>query len=155
MNAGRPSSGSPPPTRRTRDTVNATIEPVRFAFVSKSAAISCGKSSTNTRSLVKNHSACTLCTLSARIVAIAPTSRIDDRMTRFICGTDNDGHTRRLTQFQLNIDPADRQEELKLDVTAPTMAARPSQPITGGTACANSSGIASAGVALRRDTTSV
>ena len=41
------------------------MDPVRLAFGSNSAKISCGNSSTNTRSLVKNHSACTLCTFSA------------------------------------------------------------------------------------------
>ena len=37
--------------------------------------------------------------------------------------------------------------ELKLDVTAPIIAARPRRPIIGGTAFAKSSGIVSAGVA--------
>ena len=103
---------------------------------------------------MKNHSACTLCTFSARTVAIAPNSRIDDRMTRFICSTESDGQSSRLQQFQLSIDPAERIDELKLEVTAPMIAARPSRPIDGGTALANSSGIASAGVVWRRVTRS-
>src|SRR5206468_8226881 len=123
MNAGRPSNGSPPPTLKTSETANAAIDPARLAFESKSANSSCGNSRTNTRSLVKNHSACTLCTLSASTVAIAPNSRMDERITRFIWTTDSDGQTSRFRQFQLNIDPADRIEELKLDVTAPIIAA--------------------------------
>ena len=75
-------------------------------------------------------------------------------MTRLICTTESDGQTRRLRQFQLNIEPADRIDELKLEVTAPTIAARPSTPTTGGTARANSNGIASAGVACSRETSS-
>ena len=96
---------------------------------------------------MKNHSACTLWTFRASTVASAPNSRIDERITRFICSIDSDGHSRRLRQFQLSIDPADRIDELKLDVTAPMIAARPSRPMAGGTAFAKSSGIASAGVA--------
>src|SRR5213596_1255 len=138
MNAGRPSNGSPPPTLKTSETANAAIDPARLAFESKS---------TNSRSLVKNHSACTLWTLSASTVATEPSSRIDERITRFICTIDSDGHTRRLRQFQLSMDPADKIDELKLDVTAPIIAARPRRPIAGGTAFAKSSGIASAGVA--------
>src|SRR5450432_937646 len=137
------------------DTANATIDPIRLAFLSKSADSNCGNSSTNTRSLVKNQSACTLWTFSARTVAIAPNRRIDERITRFICTTDSDGHTSRLRQFQLNIEPADRIDELKLDVTAPMIAARPSRPMTGGTALAKSIGIASAGVLCSRATMSV
>ena len=57
-------------------------------------------------------------------------------------------------QFQLNIDPADRIEELKLELTAPTIAARPSRPTTRGTACRNNSGIVSAGVVCSRATLS-
>src|SRR5262249_56108785 len=106
-----------------------------------------GKRSRNGRGVGKNQRAGRLCTLSARIVATAPNSRIDDRITRFICTTDSDGQSRRLRQFQLSIDPAERIDELKLDVTAPTIAARPSSPMAGGTARASSSGIASAGVA--------
>src|SRR5882672_13219 len=147
MNAGSPSSGSPPPTRRTNDTTNAAIDPDRLAFGSNSANRSCGNRRTNTRSLVKNHSACTLWTFSASTVAVAPDSRIDARIARFIWTIVNDGQTRRFRQFQLNIDPADRQDELKLDVTAPMIAARPRMPIAGGTAFAKSSGIVSAGVA--------
>src|SRR5205809_7752043 len=147
MNAGRPSNGSPPPTLKTSETANAAIDPARLAFESKSANSSCGNSSTNTRSLVKNQCACTLWTLSASTVATEPSSRIDERITRFICTIDSDGHTRRLRQFQLSMDPADKIDELKLDVTAPTIAARPRRPIAGGTAFAKSSGIASAGVA--------
>src|SRR6185369_9980976 len=112
---------------------------VRLALASKSANSSCGNSSTNTRSLVKNHSACTLWTFSARTVAIAPNNRIDDRITRFIWTVDSDGHTRRFRQFQLSIEPADRIDELKLEVTAPMIAARPRRPIAGGTAFAKSS----------------
>src|SRR2546427_241783 len=59
MKAGSPSSGSPPPRRRTNDTTNATIEPVRVAFASKSANRSWGHSGTEMRSLVKNHRALT------------------------------------------------------------------------------------------------
>src|SRR5437899_7613503 len=129
MNAGRPSNGSPPPTLKTSETANAAIDPVRLAFESKSANSSCGNSSTNTRSLVKNHSACTLWTFSASTVAMAPNRRIDERITRDICAAVSDGHTSRFRQFQLNIDPAERIDELKLDVTAPTIAARPSRPI--------------------------
>src|SRR5436190_20205927 len=125
---------------------------MRFAFGSKSAHSSCGNNSTNTRSLVKNHSACTLCTFSASTVAIAPNSRIDERITRRIWMTDNDGQTRRFRQFQLSIEPADRIDELKLEVTAPMMAARPRSPIAGGTALAKSSGMVSAGVACSRET---
>src|ERR1051326_8669727 len=148
--AGTPRSGSPAPTRRISETTKAAIEPARFALGSKSAYSSCGKSRTKTRSLVKNQSACTLCTFSARTVATAPKSRIDARMTRAIRGTVSDGHTSRFRQFQLSIEPADRIEELKLDVTAPMIAASPSSPTTGGTAIAKSSGIASAGVARSR-----
>src|SRR6476660_5351080 len=154
MNAGRPSNGSPPPTLSTNDATNAAIDPVRLAFGSNSANSSCGNNRTKTRSLVKNHSAWTLWTFSARTVASAPNRKIDDRMTRFIWTTDREGQTRRFRQFQLSIDPAERIDELKLDVTAPMIAARPRRPITGGTARANSSGIASAGVAWRRDTIS-
>src|SRR2546427_8930487 len=136
MKGGRPSNGSPPPNLKTSETAKAAIDPVRLAFVSKSANSSCGNSSTNTRSLVKNHSACTLWTFSASTVATAPNSRIDDRITRFICIVDSDGHTRRLRQFQLSMDPADRIDELKLEVTAPMIAARPRRPMTGGTAVA-------------------
>jgi len=57
-------------------------------------------------------------------------------------------------QFQLNIEPADRIEELKLELTAPTIAARPRRPMTRGTARRNSSGIVSAGVACSRATMS-
>src|SRR5882672_920735 len=128
MNGGRPSNGSPPPNLKTSATAKAAIDPVRLTFVSKSANRSCGNSRTKTRSLVKNHSACTLWTFSARAVATAPNNRIDERITRFICRADTDGHTRRFTQFQLNIDPADRIDELKLELTAPTIAARPSRP---------------------------
>src|SRR5882762_7838794 len=122
MNGGRPSNGSPPPNLKTSETAKAAIDPVRLAFVSKSANRSCGNSSTKTRSLVKNHSACTLWTFSASTVAIAPNRNIDDRMTRFIWTTDSDGQTRRFRQFQLSIEPADRIDELKLEVTAPMMA---------------------------------
>jgi len=69
------------------------------------------------RSLVKNQSACTLCTFKARTVAAAPNKRIDERITRFICLTDSDGHTRRLRPFQLNIDPAERIDELRCAYT--------------------------------------
>src|SRR5450755_97864 len=64
------------------------------------------------------------------------------------------GQISRLMQFQLSIDPAERIDELKLELTAPTIAARPSRPMTRGTACRNSSGIVSAGVAARRATIS-
>src|SRR6476660_382996 len=64
--------------------------------------------------------------------------------------TDSDGQARRFRPFQLNIEPADKIDELKLEVTAPTIAAIPRRPIVGGTARANSSGIASAGVACSR-----
>src|SRR6266852_4237646 len=114
MNAGRPSSGSPPPTLSTNDTTNATIDPVRLARGSKSANSSCGNNSTNTRSLVKNHKAWTLWTFSASTVAIAPNRNIDDRITRFICTVVSEGQTRRFRQFQLSIDPAERIDELKL-----------------------------------------
>src|SRR5437899_5402437 len=154
MNAGRPSSGAPPPTLSTNDATNAAIDPVRLTFGSKSANSSCGNSSTKTRSLVKNHRAWTLWTFRARTVASAPNRKIDDRMTRFIWTTDSDGQTRRFRQFQLSIEPADRIDELKLDVTAPMIAASPRRPMARGTARANSSGIASAGVAWSRDTRS-
>src|SRR5262245_35657593 len=71
-------------------------------------------------------------------------------MVRFICLTSSDGHTRRLRPFQLSMDPAERMDELKLDVTAPMIAARPRIPMTGGTACANNTGITSAGFCSRR-----
>src|SRR5262245_329233 len=144
MNAGSPSRGSPAPTRSTAETTNAAIDPERFALGSKSADNSWGNRRTNTRSLVKNQSACTLCTFSASTVATAPKKKIEDLITRFICSTDSDGHTRRFRQFQLNMDPAERIDELKLDVTAPMMAARPSSPTARGTARENSSGMASA-----------
>src|SRR5213593_3942970 len=124
MSAGRPSSGSPAPTLRTNETANAAIEPVRLTFGSNNANSSCENKRTNTRSLVKNHSACTLWTFNASTVATAPNRKIDDRMTRFIWTTDREGQTRRFRQFQLSIDPAERIDELKLDVTAPMMAAR-------------------------------
>src|SRR5260221_4349850 len=129
MKAGRLSSGSPPPTLSTSDTANAAIDPVRLTLGSKSANRSCGNSSTNTRSLVKNHRAWTLWTFSASTVAIAPNNRIDERIARFICTVVSDGQTRRFRQFQLSIDPAHRIEELKLEGTAPTIAARPRMPI--------------------------
>src|SRR5262245_398919 len=154
MNAGRPSNGSPPPTLSTSDTTNAAIDPVRLTFGSKRANSSCGNNRTKTRSLVKNHKAWTLWTFIARTVASAPNRKIDDRMTRFIWMTDSEGHTRRFRQFQLSIEPAERIDELKLDVTAPMMAASPRRPMALGTARANSSGIASAGVAWSRDTMS-
>ncbi len=42
--------------------------------------------------------------------------------------------------FQPSIAPADRMDELKLEVTAPTMAANPSSPISGGTTSSRSLG---------------
>src|SRR5262245_10944752 len=75
-----------------------------------------------------------------------PNNRTDPRMTPFICVTVSDGTSRRFNPFQPSIDPADRIDELKLDVTAPTIAASPSTPIDAGTARANNSGIVSAGL---------
>src|SRR5204863_3930778 len=100
----------------------------------------------------KNHRAWTLCTFSASTVASPPNRRIDDRITRFMSRTESDCHASRLRQFQLSIEPADRIDELKLEVTAPMIAARPSSPTSGGTAVLNSSGIASAGVDCSRAT---
>src|SRR5262245_24839092 len=79
---------------------------------------------------------------------------MDARITPVIWTTVRDGQRSRLRQFQLNIEPADRIDELKLDVTAPMIAARPSNLTTGGTARAKSRGMVSAGVALRRARTS-
>src|SRR4029078_5556575 len=101
MNAGRPSSGSPPPTLSTNDATNAAIDPVRLTFGSKRANSSCGDNRTKTKALGKNHSVWTLCTFRASTVASAPNSKIDDRMTRVIWTTESDGQTRRLKQLQL------------------------------------------------------
>ena len=73
-------------------------------------------------------------------------SRITRRMVpAVICG-----HTSRRQVFQLNIDPADRIDELKLDVTAPMMAPMPSRATSGGAVWVSSSGSASAGCADSR-----
>ncbi len=64
---------------------------------------------------------------------------------RFIPVTDMEGHSRRLQVFQLNIEPADRIDELKLDVTAPMMAPMPSSAASGGVTCFSRSGSVSAG----------
>ena len=60
------------------------------------------------------------------------------------------GLSSRVHVFQLNIDPAERIDAEKLDVTAPTIAARPNRPITGGTTYLKIIGSASAGCAARR-----
>ena len=99
---------------------------------------------------MKNHNACTLWTFSASTVALAPNNRIDDRITCRIRTSESDGHASRFRPFQLNIDPADRIDELKLDVTAPTIAASPRMPMTGGTASAKSIGSVSDGLRRRR-----
>ena len=57
---------------------------------------------------------------------------MDTRITRDICISVNVGQRRRFSPFQLIMDPAERIDELKLEVTAPMIAARPSKPITGG-----------------------
>ena len=74
------------------------------------------------------------------------------RITRFIRAADSDRPDRRLQQFQLNIEPAERIDELKLEVTAPTMAeqAEQARPTPAGPLCASISGIASDGVAASR-----
>jgi len=79
---------------------------------SNSAQSSCGKSSTNTKSLVKNHNACTLCTLIAITTAAALRAASEPRMSPLVCSTDRVGHTRRLQQFHVNMALADRIEAL-------------------------------------------
>ena len=80
---------------------------------------------------MKNQSACTLCTSSARTAAATPSAAIVSADHALQVPTEA-----RLQQpralFQLNIEPADRIDDEKLDVTAPTMAARPSMPTSGG-----------------------
>src|SRR5437016_5877125 len=125
----------------------AAIEPIRFAFRSKSAQTSCGNSRTNTRSLVKNHSACTLCTFSAMSRAPAPRNAMETRTSVFMAPVDRSGHRRRLQQFQLNMEAAERMEELKLEVTAPTIASSPSSATQAGAACFRNSGNVSEGYA--------
>ncbi|HEY3130992.1 MAG TPA: hypothetical protein VGL91_16175 [Acidobacteriota bacterium] len=66
----------------------------------------------------------------------------------FIFPTDSSGQTRRLQQFQLNIEPAERIEELKLEVTAPMIAPKPNILTSSGVACRSSKGSVSAGLAL-------
>src|SRR4051812_24969907 len=112
--------------RSTNETLNATMEPMRLARRSNSALTSCGKSSTKTRSLVKNHSACTLCTFNAIHNAPPPRIATDTRSRAVMRAPERPGHSSRLQQFQLNIDAAESTEELKLDVTAPTIASNPS-----------------------------
>jgi hypothetical protein len=60
------------------------------------------------------------------------------------------GRSSRLQQFQLNIDAADRIEELKLEVTAPTIPANPSIATQGGVACFKKSGKVSDGNSVSR-----
>src|ERR1035438_1001924 len=116
MNGFSPSSGSPPPNRSPSERKNATIDPMRFDLESKIAYTSCGNSSTNTRSLVKNHNACTLWTRNAINNAPEANNTTDHRITTFICRIDKFGNSSRLQQFQLNIDAADKIDALKLDV---------------------------------------
>src|SRR5271170_6652750 len=145
MNGFSPSSGSPPPNRSTSEMKNAAIEPMRFDLESKIAYTSCGNSSTNTRSLVKNHKACTLCTRNAINSAPDANNTTDHRITTFICRIDKSGNHSRLQQFQLNIDAADKIDALKLDVTAPTMDPNPSSATQAGVASLSIRGSVSEG----------
>src|SRR6478672_12158685 len=72
------------------------------------------------------------------------------RITNVRPRTDMSGRNSRWNTFHANIDPAERIDDEKLDVTAPTIAARPSRPITGGTAYLKINGSASAGCAASR-----
>src|SRR5580700_2430755 len=150
MNGFNPSSGSPPPSRSPSERKNATIDPMRFDFESKIAYTSCGNSSTKTRSLVKNHNACTLCTRNAINSAPPANNTTDHRITTFICRIDKSGSSSRLQPFQLNIDAADKMDALKLEVTAPTMDPRPSSATHTGVASLNISGSVSEGCSLSR-----
>jgi hypothetical protein len=57
------------------------------------------------------------------------------------------GHSSRWQQFQLNMDAADSTEELKLDVTAPTIASNPSNATQVGATRLSMSGNTSEGFA--------
>jgi len=81
---------------------------------------------------VKNHSAWTLWTSSARTAAPAPSSSTATRTSRRMPAADGAGRRNREQQFHANIDPADRMEALKLEVTAPMIAPRPSTAIHAG-----------------------
>src|SRR5687767_4364724 len=59
------------------------------------------------------------------------------------------GFISRQHTFQLNIDPADRIDDEKLDVTAPMIAANPSSPTSGGVRCLKIIGSACAGCSAR------
>src|SRR5580704_9755953 len=109
--------------------------------------MSCGSSRTYTRSLVKNHSACTLCTFNAISSAPPPRTATETRISRFMARADRSGHKSRLQQFQLNMDAAERTEELKLEVTAPTMASNPSSATQAGATCLSIIGRTSEGFA--------
>src|SRR5262245_58309583 len=111
INAGIPNSGSPPPSRRTSDTKNATIDPTRFAFGSNNAQVNCGTSRTNTRSLVKNHSACTLCTRSAIATDAMPRATMVTRTTSRSVVEGRSGRSHLVHAFQLNIALADRMDD--------------------------------------------
>ena len=95
MKGRRPKIGSPPPRRSTSETTNATTEPVRLALLSNRAITSCGNSSTNTRSLVKNHRSFTFWPSRARTTAPMPSSTMHARSTNFIRPTEVSGASRR------------------------------------------------------------
>src|SRR5579871_6099473 len=150
MNGFNPSSGSPPPNLSTSERKKAVMEPIRLDFESKIAYTSCGKSRTNTKSLVKNHKAWTLCTCSAIRSAPEANNTTDQRIRTFICSMDNFGARRRLQQFQLNIDAADKIDALKLDVTAPTIDPNPSSATQTGVALRSIRGSACDGCSWTR-----
>ena len=60
------------------------------------------------------------------------------------------GHRRRLQQFQLNIEAAERTEALKLEVTAPTIASRPRIATQAGATCLNIRGRTSEALEMGR-----
>src|SRR4029450_7073854 len=67
------------------------------------------------------------------------------RITRCSVAAGRSGRSSREHAFQLNIELADKMDEEKLDVTAPTIAANPINPMTGGVTYLTTIGSASAG----------
>ena len=101
---------------------------------------------------MKNQSACTLCTSSAITAAAAPSADDGDADQRASAGAGRQVRPHRAgsTPFHANIEPADRIDALKLEVTAPMIAPRPSSATQRGRRGAGSSiGSASAGCALQ------
>src|SRR4249919_1362782 len=81
---------------------------------------------------------------------MAPNKTMESRISRFSCRIERSGHNNRLNPFQLNIEATDRIEELKLEVTAPTIAPNPRRATTGGVTYSKSIGNVCEGCAWRR-----